>query len=64
MKELSCNGKHFELFEKQNANDLAYLLKNKYQNPNKNKIFSAAEYASETYSYKRYIYYLTNKYKE
>ena len=64
MKELSCNGKYFELFEKQNAIELAHLIKSKYQNSNNKKSFYAAEYTSENYSYKRYIHDLKNKYKE
>jgi len=64
MKELSRNGKYFELFKKQNANELAHLIKRKYQSLNNKESFYAAEYASENYSYKKYIHDLKNKYKE
>ena len=64
MKELSFNGKYFELFRKQDANDLADKIKSKYKNLNEKKSLYAAEYASENYSYKRFIQDLKNKYNE
>lgn len=62
MRELSCNGKYFELFEKQNPRDLSNLITKLYNGQDKDKIISAFEYAKYAFSYKQYIKNLKNKY--
>ena len=64
MKELSCNGKYFELFEKQNALDLSHQIIKLHNRENKDKIIAALEYAKYAFSYKQYIKNLKNKYIE
>ena len=62
MKELSYNGKYFELFEKQNHKDLANKIKN-YFYKNHKKYMSYFGYYESNYSYKKYIENLIRIYK-
>jgi len=64
MKELSWNEKYFELFEKQNINDLAQKIKRNICNLNKDKIEEAYLYAQNNYSYENYINQLIKLYGE
>jgi len=55
MKELSQEGKYFELFKNQNPESLAEEIKNMYKKKNYLIINKAYEYSNNTFSYKRYI---------
>ena len=61
MRELSCNGKHFELFERQNPKTLAKKIKNNYNN-NNNINEETYLYVHFHYSYKNYLNLLIQLY--
>jgi|GEM_PF-2341100 len=61
MRELSCNAKHFELFESQNPKSLAKKIKNNYCN-NDNYKEETYVYVHFNYSYENYLNQLIQLY--
>ncbi len=62
MKELSHNGKYFDLFKKQDPASLAQAIIKHFQRKNDKKIKEAYEYARNTYSYDNYCDKLVKRY--
>ncbi len=64
MRELSYNGKYFQLFEKQNPYDLANKIKDHNDNWRKNKvrIERAYKHSQQNYSYSNYLKQLAEYY--
>jgi len=62
MKELSHNGKHFDLFKKQDPHSLAQAIIKHFQRKNDKKVKEAYEYARNIYSYDKYCDELVKQY--
>lgn len=62
MRELSHNGKYFELFEKENPISLANLIKQSNTLQKKKMVETAFDFAASNFSYENYIYQLFNYY--
>lgn len=55
MKELSQDGKYFELFEKKNPEMLAEKIKKHFKKKDQSKINKAYKYSIESFSYNQYV---------
>jgi len=62
MKELSHNGKYFELYKKQDSHSMAQAIIKHFQKTNDKKVKEAYEYARNTYSYDKYCNELVKQY--
>jgi len=63
MKELSHNGKYFDLFKKQDPASLAQAIIKHFQRKNDEKVKEAYEYARNAFSYDKYCDTLVKYYK-
>jgi len=55
MKELSHNGKYFDLFKKQDSHSLAQAIIKHFQRKNDEKVKEANKYVRNIYSYDNYL---------